>query len=288
MEGKSKKWISVQIDQEWINKPRKMKALSYAIHHNNNTNIPINLKRNRTIPYAIGIEHYRDEDTLKVCLTDVTPRYANSWSLLKQLRGNQCHDWFCNAISKWNNNNNKTSTNQSLNKTNKHDDHQSSNNIIIDISNEEQTKQQKENGNDNITSFHNNNNNNNDGVIKKKNQDNDEEEAEFELLKLNESMPTTKLGFKNHVLYVLESQLNTTEIMTPDANSHVCGMFKGELIYRLASAVSEIRTATKWLHLRRRVKDNQKLAVKRKKKKNKHNRTTMVLIPFNHYKVIWL
>jgi xeroderma pigmentosum group C-complementing protein len=65
----------------------------------------------------------------------------------------------------------------------------------------------------------------------------------------------------------LLSQLGTQQVLAPDAKSRICGMFKGEVVYR-RSDVSTAKTAKKWLYDGRKVRENEK-PIKRVKARKK-------------------
>mmetsp|Transcript_11945 Transcript_11945/g.30303 ORF Transcript_11945/g.30303 Transcript_11945/m.30303 type:complete len:1001 (-) Transcript_11945:264-3266(-) len=83
-------------------------------------------------------------------------------------------------------------------------------------------------------------------------------EEEFQLKESaeREPLPTSKAAFKKHPLYVISSVLNSTEVLHPNAKSHVCGMFKGELVFRRQDVETAV-SAKRWLYEGRKVKDNE-------------------------------
>jgi Rad4 beta-hairpin domain 1 len=72
----------------------------------------------------------------------------------------------------------------------------------------------------------------------------------------NEAIPTSKASFKNHPLYAISSSLNQREVLAPDANARIRGVFKGEMVY-LRKDVSVARTSRQWLYEGRRVLDRE-------------------------------
>ncbi|KAL1924734.1 uncharacterized protein VTP21DRAFT_4388 [Calcarisporiella thermophila] len=70
------------------------------------------------------------------------------------------------------------------------------------------------------------------------------EEAELQEEEVKEAMPGTLDGFRNHPLYVLESQLKKFEIVKPSAV--VLGEFRGKKIYS-RSEVYVLHTAETWM-----------------------------------------
>jgi len=81
----------------------------------------------------------------------------------------------------------------------------------------------------------------------------DEEVPDTEI---NEPLPTSMKAFNNHPLYALSSQLNRKEVLSPTASKNICGIFKGEIVYRRRD-VSTARTAKKWLYEGRKVKEDE-------------------------------
>jgi xeroderma pigmentosum group C-complementing protein len=91
------------------------------------------------------------------------------------------------------------------------------------------------------------------------NLNNDKEEQLLETIDLagimeKEKIPTSKAAFKQSPFYVIPSILNSQDVLHPDAKKHICGVFKGELVYR-RSDVSKALKASKWLYQGRKVKD---------------------------------
>lgn len=232
---KEMKWVSVNVDQESIDESRKMEALIFAKQKQVNTNP----NRRETIVYALGVEHLMNssDDTLSYRLTDVTPRYANSWSQSKKSRGN-CHEWFAKTISDCNRSGNEIKKVTKAKGLSRMDAIS-----ILDSDKEEKMAKKSE-----------------DEVLKA-------EQVELMMAGRKEIMPTSKAGFKNHATYALPSQLKANEVLAPDSKNHICGMFKGEVVYH-RKVVSTARTARKWLYEGRKVVDNVK-PIKRVKARRK-------------------
>lgn len=74
--------------------------------------------------------------------------------------------------------------------------------------------------------------------------------------KSNEVMPTSKVAFAQHPLYVIPSVMGQAEVLEPGAKKRICGLFKGECVYP-RDCVSTARPANKWLYLGRRVRDDE-------------------------------
>ena len=105
-----------------------------------------------------------------------------------------------------------------------------------------------------------------------------DQEEDHESQDINEPLPTSMKAFNNHPLYALRSQLNQNEVLSPHANNNICGMFKGEFVFRRRD-VSIARTAKKWLYEGRKVIDDQlgKPVKKTKKKISSKNGKFKVL-----------
>lgn len=82
------------------------------------------------------------------------------------------------------------------------------------------------------------------------------ESEELKRAASNEAIPTSKAGFQTHPLYVIPSVLGNTEVLAPDASKRICGVFKGELVYR-RSDVSNAQPAQKWLYEGRKVLERE-------------------------------
>ena len=72
----------------------------------------------------------------------------------------------------------------------------------------------------------------------------------------NEAIPTSKAAFQTHPLYVIAAALGKAQVLVPDAKKRICGVFKGQLVYRREDA-STARTATKWLYQGRQVRPSE-------------------------------
>ena len=192
-----------------------------------------------------------------IYLTDVTPRYSSSWSETLRLRGatgreivasssNYKSSWpsqcFNSAILWWEdilkkvNTQNKYSIEQPLLSC--------KNDILcIDIPPQEiETKR---------FSFV-----NGEDIEDSKCLESVQEEREFKAAISSEAIPTSKVAFKNHPLYVIPSVLKEAEVLVPDAKARVCGIFKGELVYKRCD-VSPALSAKKWLYEGQKVRENE-------------------------------
>ena len=100
-----------------------------------------------------------------------------------------------------------------------------------------------------------------------------DEKEELDDNAAQEVIPKSKAAFKNHPFYVIPSVLNSKEVLHPNARKRICGVFKGELVYR-RSDVSTALQANKWLYEGRKVKSTelQKPAKKVKARKKPKKR----------------
>lgn len=181
---------------------------------------------------------HNDTQQMKgVRLTDVTPRYANNWSHTLRLRGasgkeiaaggGMCVDhWWSESLKRLNSHfaskwkpRNGASTLRSVTKS-------------------KSSSGKKDDGSEG--------------------SDTDEHEhAETKALAVDiktQKIPTSKAQFKLSPFFVIPSVLNSQEVLHPGARERICGVFKGELVYR-RSDVSKASRATKWLYQGREVKE---------------------------------
>lgn len=91
--------------------------------------------------------------------------------------------------------------------------------------------------------------------------DTDDEIDQHEAMELqksaeDEAIPTSKAAFQTHPVYVIASVLGKAEVLALDAKQRMCGVFKGELVYR-RSDVSTALPAHKWLYQRRKVRPSE-------------------------------
>ena len=211
------------------------------------------------VSYVLAVEHvalplksstnlssdsdYLTQQLKGVRLTDVTPRYANTWSRTLRLRGasgkeiaaggGRCVDqWWSESLKRMNAHCASKSKPQkstiplpcSVTKS------KSSTGKAIDVIELESSDE----------------------------SDADEhEQAETMTLAVDiktQKIPTSKAQFKQSPFFVIPSVLNSTEVLHPNARERICGVFKGELVYR-RSDVSKALRATKWLYQGRKVKE---------------------------------
>jgi hypothetical protein len=196
-------------------------------------------------------------------LTDVTPRYATKWSqtLLKRgatkkqtlANGGKCVDsWWVDCLKAINRVCSDASAQTANQVVPKKDNH---NGVIhIDVSDAEEERDCKPIAKKNASVKKNHPDYSDSENVDGDEDDTEDENEELQDSIVNETIPTSKAAFKNHPIYVLASQLKEHEVLTPDAKRHVCGLFKGELVYRRAGARSEAWPERKWLYKGRQVR----------------------------------
>lgn len=235
-----RKWIHVDIDQEWIDEPRFVEARWYAAKKA----ATLNLKRRLSVVYVLGVEHLvQGEDALALRLTDVTPRYASSWSKSQRARGEDCHSWFGETIHTLNSVDGAASKQRKQRHL-----------ACIGRNSLEAINVDQDVGVDLTAS-------------KVEDEIDAEEHYDLSVAASQEAMPTNKNGFAAHPVFALSSQLGVREMLAPDAKTRICGMFKGEVVYR-RSDVSKVKVARKWLYEGRKVKDGE-VPIKRVKMRKK-------------------
>ena len=217
------------------------------------------------VSYVVAVEHLSNAQGVR--FTDVTRRYANMWSRTLSLRGatfkdikqgrGQCVDeWFQISLKKLNNcfkpttegqgglptKRESKSTVRSVTKV------RSNNGKLVEVlelesSDDEDDTKPAAKRRDNVDHF-----DTDDHVI--------DEKEELHDNSTQEVIPKNKASFKNHPFYVIQCVLNSKEVLHPDAKKRICGVFKGQLVYR-RSDVSIALTAKKWLYEGCKVKDSE-------------------------------
>ena len=235
------RWYHVDPTRKLINRPDTVEGLLGQ---------RLQQQQRHVLAYAVSVEHSStcssDISPPRLRLTDVTPRYVQSWiaSLRKRglIRSKNCSikelirdSWWTKTLHAIN------AVHRSLNSV-KASNGSSQHPIVLDES---------------------------DNIDETLNRLDDHENDELIKAANNEAMPTSKAEFKTHPIYVIPSELGKTEALHPDAKQRVCGVFKGQLVYR-RSDVSTLYTAKKWLYSGRKVRDNEltnpiKTPTKRKK-----------------------
>lgn len=210
------------------------------------------------VSYILAVEHVSlslksssnlssDSDNLTqqlkgVRLTDVTPRYANTWSRTLRLRGASGKEIAAGGgmcVDQW--------WSESLKRMNVHCESKSKpRKITIPPCSVTTSKSTTGKVID---------------VIELESSDeshaDEHEQAEAKALAVDiktQKIPTSKAQFKQSPFFVIPSVLNSTEVLHPNARERICGVFKGELVYR-RSDVSKALRATKWLYQGRKVKE---------------------------------
>ena len=262
----------VKSKRKWTSKKRAL--LDGGIAHRFSKKCPVS--------YVVAVEHLSTNSISAqgVRFTDVTKRYANTWSRTLVLRGvtskdikeGQCVDeWFQTSLDRLNKNIKLKATEPTADKSafmkleskspvRSVTKVQSSDGKMVEVlelesSGDEDTK--PESGNYSTIDYH----------------DIDEKE-ELNGNSAQEVIPKSKAAFQNHPFYVIQSVLSSKEVLHPDSRKRICGVFKGELVYR-RSDVSTALKAKKWLYEGRKVKETElqnpvkKIKARRKKPKIK-------------------
>lgn len=222
------------------------------------------------VSYVLAVEHLPSNtngagSVQGVRFTDVTRRYANTWSRtlslrgatskdIKELRGQCVDEWFQTSLKRLNNcfkpategkdiptKRESKSPVRSVTKV------KGSNGKLVEVleleSSDDEDKKPAAKSNDNANDF-----DDNDHALDEKEELNDNSTQEV--------IPKSKAAFKNHPFYVIPSVLNSREVLHPEARKRICGVFKGELVFR-RSDVSTALKAKKWLYEGRKVKDSE-------------------------------
>jgi hypothetical protein len=214
------RWIHVEPGEALVNRADLVETLLYA----RSQDIPLKQATKKVpIAYALAAEHVLVSNCMHTRLTDVTPRYASSWieSLKARgvLRGKQTRVKESERVDKW-----WTSTLKSLNE--------------VDDTNSKPSRQElisKGNNSNNAISLDASSDDEKKPAAKTDphiDDINHHEKEELLASEKDEPLPTSKTAFKSHPVYAVPSVLNQNEVIVPDAKSRICGVFKGELVYR--------------------------------------------------------
>ncbi len=299
------RWIHIDPNHELFDKPSLVENIDFS-----SSSVSTNLNKKKScirhkiikpVSYVVAVEHTHyiitTEDHighmknksdsmepvfLTTRLTDITPRYANKWSLTLKLRGatakdlskgggkcpnawwsgtikkvnryflNQRREYGLSDICKYKDEKRKkgqkkispSSSSSSPFKVEKCDKGRDV--LVLDDTDGDDYEEQKH---DDPASSH------PDGASEDEDSV-DMEEQEFASMKEREAIPTSKAAFKNHPLYVIPSVLKRQEVLAPDSKRRMCGMFKGELVYQRKD-VSIAHTAKKWPYIGRKVKKSE-------------------------------
>jgi xeroderma pigmentosum group C-complementing protein len=244
---------------------------------------PKNNTKRTPLAYAIavehGVSHSSDEATApRVRLTDVTPRYADSWIASLRLRGvvrgkkhhqsdSQTYDnlkdtWWIESLETINNVHRSSATKKAPQALVALGSSQDDAIALDGLSQDDGIVLDGLSQNDAIVLDDYDKDGDND---KKKpavqtatpvDEADDHETEELNESASSEAIPTRKTAFNTHPLYVIASVLNSTEVLALDASKRMCGVFKGELVYR-RSDVSTLRAAKKWLYQGHKVLEHE-------------------------------
>lgn len=248
-------WVHVDPSLELFNRPDSVEVALYATSEGIAYS---KAKRKLPIPYALAAEHVSISDTdAQLRLVDVTPRYASSYvETLKcrgVLRSKQKSVPDKDRVDKW-----WVATLKLINGANGN--------------NEKQNLQTKGHTEADAIEL------DNDCDTDKKHAANPDKHLEetdtleqqmlHETLQ-NEPIPTSKASFKTSPVYVLPSLFNVNEVLKPNAKKRICGMFKGEFVFR-RSDVETALSARRWLYKGRMVNESElSNPIKRVKKRAK-------------------
>lgn len=208
---------------------------------------PKSSSRHVTLAYAIAVEHGAFQSP-RYRLTDVTPRYADSWVASLRLRGvvrgkKRLHGamtddlkdaWWSESLDRINNAHRPDAGKTLSPALSKNSGVSQDDAIRLGDSDDEDKK---------MPAIQ---------PVSLLDEIDHHENEELQQSASSEAIPTSKAAFKAHPLYVIASVLNLTEVLAPDASKRMCGVFKGELVYK-RSDVSMMRPAKKWLYLGRKV-----------------------------------
>lgn len=238
-----------------------------------------NLSKRMSVSYVLAVEHFSDNGDSSsrgqlmmlngAHFVDVTPRYANTWSRTLRLRGasgkevtsgcGKCVDEWWKMTLQQLNSVHRRGASTLLDRASNNSSKIASTTKVRSVVTKTTTKAGKEM--EMIEFESSDDEDKKDSISKQHHQhpDNDEEEDLLETRDLvgileREKIPTSKAGFKQSPFYVIPSILNSQDVLHPDAKKHICGVFKGELVYR-RSDVSKALKSSKWLYQGRKVKD---------------------------------
>ncbi|KAL7489116.1 hypothetical protein ACHAW6_015558 [Cyclotella cf. meneghiniana] len=282
------KWISILPQEQSYDNPLDVELVLAQLeeYSSENTTTPKNTKRlskqwsvnksakfskPKPVSYVLAVEHFQSSNSKSlVRFTDVTPRYASSWSQTLRLRGatgkeiaqggGMCTDeWWKESLKSFNQHYQCKSSPSKANL-------QSSN---VGVAASRKTKKESP---IHVTKSLNSCgqevevleiDSSDDEIPSRPSFDesdvDDAHHVESEELTdtiQKEPIPTSKAAFKQHPQYVIPSVLNSQDVLHPDARKHICGVFKGELIYRRKD-VSKALRAKQWLYRGRKVKQSE-------------------------------
>ena len=237
---KKYRWMHVDPGHNLVDQPNAIEGLLKSVVQGGKGS------RKGTIAYALAVEHFpldtnSEDETYQARVTDVTPRYANSWSQSLRLRNAKTsrtnedadHEWW------W------TETLKSVNHFHQcprgNQRHKISGTSSVDAIEIGFSSEDDEGKSEMLYSNE---------VIER------EEKEELHASANHEAIPTSKAAFNNHPIYAIASVLKTNEVFAPDAKTRICGIFKGTPVYR-RSDVHTALTSKKWLYQGRKVRDEE-------------------------------
>lgn len=294
------RWVHVDPTLSLFDEPMKVEMIDVETH-----SLKEGKNRNKLIKpvsYVVGIENFHDlpemssstgctvsqwlRSTTKV--TDITPRYANKWSVTLKIRGansksiaqGKCtNDWWRHTLQQINHAFVKKRAEFGLSKIcmdgsrsckkSKHTklnhrhisssspsfkvETESRGNKKVDVLVIDDDDDDDDNAEEESSAF----NGASQGGTNHEQHDLEQiEQSELEFIKGQEAIPTSKAAFKNHPLYVIPSIMKKQEVLAPDAKKRICGIFKGEMVFK-RSDVSMAWPAKKWLYQGRKVVEKE-------------------------------
>ena len=266
------RWTHVDPSRKYFDKPLQVELL-------NNPNKTKKVRR--PFSYVVGVEHFHNlpdgiidneasivNNNLTFYTTrvvDITPRYANRWSLTLKRRGanakeiatGKCSNrWWSKTLKRLNNSFIEHRRRLDLSAVCMDKKKNATTIKMKDKSPYKIEKQRFNEKEEEVLIIDNSSDEEQGDDVKSEDNLDDLEEQEFSSAKEKEAIPTSKAAFKNHPLYVIPSVLKVQEVLAPDAKKRICGIFKGEMVYKRKD-VSKAYTAKKWLYEGRKVLDRE-------------------------------
>lgn len=237
------RWIHLDPAHQLVNQPDQVEVLLMNVVSHDSTK-----KKRAVLTYAISVEH----SIRGAKFTDVTPRYSHSFVASLRHRGLLRGRGTKTMLSA--DHLRQTWWGKTIGSLNKH--------YFCDKEAQE-TMKLKSNGSsqDEAISIESSDDESKVDAKKKKGatsqrlfaEADDAEKEELHESAMNEAIPTSKAAFQTHPVYVIKSVLGNAEVLAPDASKRVCGMFKGEMVYR-RSDVSTAYSERKWPYLGAKVR----------------------------------
>ncbi|GKY93757.1 hypothetical protein MPSEU_000342800 [Mayamaea pseudoterrestris] len=238
VKGKAKqRWVHVDSVRALVDRPGHVETLLFSqLGTLGRTSNP-----KRPVAFVLAVEHQStDHMTLPFRLTDVTPRYADSWVASLRERG-AIRDKKSMVESKW-----KDSWwSRTLHILNHGTETVIPSSSPLGLKYEEPFLVDSSDDDRKLPAI---------SQTSRFFGEDDNEAEELETSANDELIPSSKAAFQTHPVFVLASLLGKAEVLTPDAKDRIKGVFKGELVYS-RSDVSTARTARKWLYEGRKVMD---------------------------------